>query len=113
MTAAPSNGKQPNSQAGSIAALSDVAKNMNWPTLILIIVTGGGNWFSNQQNTSQLRTDQYHAYQQVQELHNNLDDFEKRQKTLLQNMDQSLRNQTQMLKNQSDILTSLHQNQNK
>jgi hypothetical protein len=99
-------GKAPGS-ANNVAALGEVAKNMNWPTVLLILVTGGGNWFANQANTSQVRADQLHAYNQIQDLHNNLDDFEKRQKTMLSNLETSLDNQRKMIETQNATLSEI------
>src|ERR1700757_2741703 len=83
-------------------------KNLNWPTVILILVTGGGNLWATHENSTQRQYQVDQALQQIRDLHNALDDFETRQKKLLEGIDTGLKNQTQMLKNQNEILEEFH-----
>ena len=82
-------------------------KTINWPTLILVLLTGGGNLIATNQNSKQRESDAYRAFSQVKDLHEALDEFEKRQKQTLERIDQSLSNQVEMLKNQHEILTQI------
>jgi hypothetical protein len=66
---------------------------LNWPTVILIIVTGGGNWLATSQNSSQRQYEQERAYQQIHELHAGLDDELKRIAAILKNQETLLLNQ--------------------
>jgi shikimate kinase len=95
---------------GQQNGLKTAAKALDWPMVCLILATGGGNFLANQQNTTAVKEEQHRAYMQISDLHNALDDFEKRQRTLLENMDQSLKNQSQILKNQNEALQTLHKN---
>ena len=83
-------------------------KNLNWPTVILILVTGGGNLWATHENSTQRQYQVDQALQQIRDLHNALDDFETRQKKMLEAIDTGLKNQAQMLKNQSEILEEFH-----
>jgi hypothetical protein len=84
-----------------------IMENMNWPTVALIALTGGGNLLSSWQNRSQIDTGREQVIRQVSDLHNSLDDFERRQKQMLDGIHDSLNNQSAMLNNQRDILTQL------
>lgn len=63
-------------------------KNLNWPTVILILVTGGGNWFATQNNRGQIDYGREQVIRQVNDLHRALDDFEQRQKRELKLLEQ-------------------------
>jgi hypothetical protein len=83
-------------------------KNLDWPTLVLILVTGGGNFIANQNSKSQLSYEQQEALGKIRELHQSMDDFEARQKQTLDGIGQALKNQAQMLDNQKQMLEELH-----
>jgi hypothetical protein len=76
-------------------------------TLALIVVSGGSNFWATK-DTGRLNSEEaQRAISQLRDLHNALDDFEKRQKEQLSDLQDLLRNQATMLKNQGDILTEL------
>jgi hypothetical protein len=95
-------------QKSNGASLKDL-KDLNWPTLILILVTGGGNFFATAQNSKQVSEDTYRALGQIRDLHDALDEFETRQKKILEGIGQSLNNQTTILANQNKVLEELKQ----
>lgn len=80
---------------------------LNLPTLALILLTGGGNWFATEKNSSD-RDSQFHqAFRQIGDLHDALDETEKRQRTAIQNQTQILEHDTVLLKEVHDIATKL------
>jgi hypothetical protein len=90
----PTNG---NAAASKLAALKD----LNWPTMILILFTGGTNFFTSQKNNTEREYQVDQAVRQIRELHESLENFEKRSK-------QSLDNTTQLLEHDSEILREVH-----
>jgi hypothetical protein len=80
---------------------------LNWPTVILIILTGGGNFFAVQKNAGERQFEQEAALRQIRELHAALDDFEGRQKEELIKIAEVLRNQNTLLNNQTRALEEL------
>jgi len=80
---------------------------LNWPTVVLIIASGGGNWLATQHSGAELGAEQQQAIRQIRELHGTVDDFEGRQKQELDRMNELLRNQATMLQNQQAMLTEL------
>jgi hypothetical protein len=60
-------------------------KTLNWPTVILILVSGGTNWFATHQNSGSIDYGREQVIRQVNDLHSVLDDFEKRQGQALEN----------------------------
>lgn len=89
----------------SESSLPNGLKQLNWPTVVLILVTGGGNFLAGQQGRYQLSYEQQEAITKVREIHQELDDFESGIKA-------SLNNQTQILKNQTLILEQLKERPN-
>lgn len=75
-------------------ALAKLLNQLNLPTLLLIAVTGGGNLLATKQTGDEGRAE---AIRQIRDLHNALDEFEKRQKTVLDNQEQILRNDSTIL----------------
>lgn len=74
--------------------------------MILIMLTGGGNFIANQQRGNQLSYEQQEAISRVREIHQSLDQFEERAKATAAGIEASLRNQTQMLHNQNQVMAS-------
>ena len=91
-------GESQNSNGEKIANL---VKNLNWPTVALIALTGGGNWFATLQNRGQIDYGREQVIRQVNDLHNSVEDFEKRQKSVLEN-------QNAMMRNDTDVLNQIH-----
>jgi hypothetical protein len=96
------NGSEPSSTGNGNAL-----RNLNWPTVALIALTGGGNLLATNQNSQQRQYDYQRASSQINDLHNALDDFEKRQKQQLADLENILQNETKMLQNQSDVISEL------
>jgi uncharacterized protein HemX len=69
-------------------------KVLNWPTLVLVLVTGAGNWFTTQNQTRSLSYEQQEALSKIRELHRGLEEFQTRQKQELE----LLTRQAEMLK---------------
>jgi hypothetical protein len=88
-------------------------RKLDWPTLVLIAVTGGGNFLANQQSKSQLSYEQQEALVRIRELHAGMEDFENRQKLELEQLRQVMENQQRMLENQAQFLKELQQNDEK
>jgi hypothetical protein len=84
-----------------------IMENMNWPTVALIALTGGGSIFTSLSNRTQIDSGREQVIRQVSDLHNNWDDFERRQKQMIDGIHDSLNNQTVMLSNEKDILNEL------
>jgi hypothetical protein len=87
--------------AGGLGSLSAL-KDLNWPTVILILFTGGANLFSTQRNSADREYQVQQAVNQIRDLHNALENFEKRQK-------QSLDNSTAILENDTVLLREVHE----
>ena len=72
-------------------------KQLNWPTVILILVSGGGNWLATQHGNTTISFEQQESIRNIRELHAELDDFKKWQK-------QAGDNQQQMMQNDANLL---------
>jgi hypothetical protein len=90
-----------NGGGGNKASQLQGLKDLNWPTLILILFSGGANLLTTQKNSSAREYQIDQAVSQIRELHGALDDFEKRQK-------QSLENTNQLLEHDSVLLKEVH-----
>jgi hypothetical protein len=88
-------------------ALAKLLNQLNLPTLALILVTGGTNWFKTQNTGDEQRIEIKHAIAQVHDLHESLDETEKRQRTALNNQTQILEHDTVLLKEVHDIAVKL------
>lgn len=95
-------------------ALASLLNQLNLPTLALILITGGGNWFATKATSDEQRADILKAVSQIHDLHESLDEFEQRQKetlikatTALDNQNQLLRNQSMMISNQQQLISQL------
>jgi len=75
--------------------------SLNWPMVAMIIASGGINLLSTTQNGTQVREDQERAYRRVQQMHQAMDDFEKRQA-------KALENQNTIMKNDTELLNQIH-----
>jgi hypothetical protein len=74
---------------------------LDWPTLVLILVTGGGNFLANQQGRNQLSYEQQEAIAKIREIHGDLEHFETGMKT-------SLTNQNKMMETDAALLNEIH-----
>jgi len=61
-------GRNESETAPEIGSKLDL-KNLNWPTVILILITGGGNFLATQNNSSQRQYQLDRAIDQIQDLH--------------------------------------------
>jgi hypothetical protein len=69
----------------SNGSVAKILENLNWPTVVLIAITGGTNFLATKDNGGQIQYQREVVVRQVADLHNALDDFEKRQKLILDN----------------------------
>ena len=83
------------------------AKKTDWPTVILVILTGLGDFGVSVSNSTQRQADAVRAFHQIDTLHSAVADFESRQKAELVSLEQALKNQTDMLRNQNAILNEV------
>lgn len=58
---------------------------------------GGSNFFATKSTSDEQRVDTLRAVSQIHDLHDAIDGFEKRQKSVLDNEAQILRNQQQLI----------------
>jgi hypothetical protein len=88
-------------------------KAIQFGILALVGLSGLGNWLATNNNGGETRTQvnvaREQAFRDLRDLHNALDDFEKRQKAVLDGLQVSARNQQQMLDNQARILSEIRQ----
>lgn len=77
-------------------AMAKALTQLNLPTLAAIFLMGGGNFFTTKSTSEEQREDTLKAVREIHDLHAALDDFEKRQKALLEGNASLLRNQAQM-----------------
>lgn len=103
-----------NNSNGS-STLAKLLNQLNLPTLALILLTGGGNWFVTKQDGELTREDTDRARRQLQSLYNSINDFENRQKETIKNVtiildrqNQELKNQTTILERQEEVINQLH-----
>jgi hypothetical protein len=93
----------------SLAASGD--KMIQFGILVLVGLSGLGNWVATNNNGGETRTQvnvaREQAFRDLHELRDALDDFEKRQKAVLEGLQLSARNQQQMLDNQGRILAEV------
>jgi hypothetical protein len=81
---------------------------LNWPTVILILLTGGGNFLATNRAEQTSTTEMERARNEVHQIHQSVDDFEKGMKASFENQNRILANQTRMLETQQSILSELH-----
>jgi hypothetical protein len=91
----------------SNGSLTKVLENLNWPTVVLIAITGGTNFLATKDNGGQIQYQREVVVRQVADLHNALDDFEKRQKLLLDNQNTTIQLNTEILNKIHDIVDKL------
>ena len=88
--------------------MSEESKNgnakagLNWPTVALIIASGGANLLGTHTGNVQISEEQREGLRQLRDLHSELDDFKRWQR-------QAGENQQAMMKNDSRLLEEVHQ----
>jgi hypothetical protein len=111
------NSSNPQPKNGRVALLTQLAtsgdKMIQFGILVLVGLSGLGNWVATNNNGGETRTQvnvaREQAFRDLRDLHNALDDFEKRQKAVLDGLQLSARNQQQMLDNQGRILAEVRE----
>ena len=105
----------PEPKNGVVTLLSSLAasgdKAIQFGILVLVGLSGLGNWVATNNNGGETRTQvnvaREQAFRDLHELRDALDDFEKRQKAVLEGLQVSARNQQQLLDNQGRILSEI------
>jgi hypothetical protein len=100
-----------------VALLTQLAtsgdKMIQFGILVLVGLSGLGNWLATNNNGGETRNQvnaaREQAFRDLHELRDALDDFEKRQKAILDGLQVSARNQQQMLDNQGRILSEVRE----
>jgi len=88
--------------------MNDPAKNgsekaaLSWPTVALIIASGGVNLLGTHTGNVQISEEQRQGLRQLRDLHSELDDFKRWQKMAGEN-------QQEIIKNDSRLLEEIHQ----
>jgi hypothetical protein len=90
-----------------IAAAAQSLKDLNWPTVVLIAISGGTNFFATQQNSAERQYQEDVAIRKVSELHDALEETDKRQRTALDNQRQLLEHDSKLLIEVHEIATKL------
>lgn len=88
-------------------ALAKLLNQLNLPTLALILLTGGGNWFATQSTSTEQKEETQRAIAQINDLHDALRAFEARQKESLENQAQIIRAQQIAISNQLEVLKKI------
>lgn len=91
----------------STNALAKLLNSLNLPTLALILLTGGGNWFATEKTSTDRGAQLDHAARQIRDLHEALDETEKRQRIAIDNQMKLLEHDGVLLKEVHEITTRL------
>ena len=92
------------------AVLAKLLNKLNLPTLAVILLTGGGNWFATERTSQEQKEELQKAVNEIHELHASVNAFESRQKESLENQAQLIRGQTLMFQNQLEVLKKIESN---
>ena len=84
-------------------------KDLNWPTVILLLLSGGANFLVTDHGNRELSYEQQEALGKIRELHAAIDDFEQRQKHTLENQTAMMRNDAELLKETHAIVKRLEE----
>jgi hypothetical protein len=87
---------------GVTAGLGKLA--LNWPTVVLILATSGGNFFAIERERTARHADLERAFRQIGELHDAMDDSEKHQKQGLDGLNVALKAHNEELDGIRDTL---------
>jgi hypothetical protein len=63
--------------------VSKMLSTLNWPTVVLIALTGGGNFLLTNQKNNVNKEELEKAIRQIRDLHDAIDQTDKRQKTAI------------------------------
>jgi len=86
---------------------SSILSTLNWPMVVLILATGGGNLLATRQAEQVNTSEMERARNEVHQIHDSLDDFEKYMKISFDNQNKILEGQTHLLQVQNSILSEL------
>jgi hypothetical protein len=105
---------KPNGLSALLTTLATSGDKMiQFGILVLVGLSGLGNWLATNNNAvetrSQVNEAREQAFRNIKDLHDALDDFESRQKAVLDGLQVSLRNEGQLLDNQGRILSEIRQ----
>jgi len=93
--------------------MSEAGKNgsekaaLSWPTVALILASGGVNLLGTHTGNVQLGEEQRQGLRQLRELHSELDDFKRWQKMAGENQEQILKNDSRLLEEVHEIAVRL------
>jgi chromosome segregation ATPase len=102
-------GENNSSGSNGSAMLAKLLNQLNIPTLAVILLTGGGNLLATHKLSDEQKLEIKAALRQVHDLHEALDETEKRQRTALDNQRQLLEHDSVLLKEVHDIAIRLNQ----
>jgi hypothetical protein len=88
------------------AALAKLLNQLNIPTLVLILLTGGGNFFQGVQLGQEGHEERDRALREIHQLYGRISDFEDRQQKSLDNQKEIIKSNTEQVKNQTELLKS-------
>jgi hypothetical protein len=87
--------QQPSSS--STDGVSKILTHLNWPTVALIALTGGGNFLLTNQGNNFNKEELERAIRQVKDLHNDIDQTDKRQKAAIEALEKLANQNNQIL----------------
>jgi hypothetical protein len=93
------------SNSGRNGTTLDQLKNLNWPTVVLILISGGSNLFQTQQGNTEIQQ----AVREIHLVYNKIDEFEDRQKALIVSSKDLAESNSVQLKNQLAMLQKADQ----
>lgn len=89
------------------STLAKLLNQLNLPTLALILLTGGGNWFATERGTADRDSQFQQAFRQLRDVHDALDETDKRQRIAMENQQRLLEHDAQLLKEVHEIALKL------
>lgn len=90
-------------------ALAKLLNQINIPTLLVILLTGGGNLFQGAQISTAVHQERDRTFKEVHELHSKIDEFEQRQIKALENQEQLIKSNMEQIRNQTELLQTQHE----
>ena len=82
-------------------------KGLNWPTVALIIASGGVNLLGTHTGNVQITEEQRAGLRQMADLHNELDDFKRWQRVAGENQQLMMKNDSRLLEETHEIAVRL------
>lgn len=110
--------EETNGQKNGSSALAKLLNQVNLPTLALILLTGGGNFFQGIQLGHEGHEERDRALREIHQLYGRINDFEERQekslanqKVIIESNAEQVRNQTELLNKQHELLAEMRKTQ--